>query len=207
MEHVTTPDPSMRLLVANRGEIARRVLRTAHRLGVSTIAIYADPDAGAPHVREASSSVRVGPAALADSYLSIERILEAAHAAGATHVHPGYGFLSERADFARAVGAAGLTWVGPHAVAIDQMGSKINARGLASDAGVPTIPGVDGDHDPDELQAAAERIGYPVLIKASAGGGGKGIRVVHHSDEFVASVAAASEEAKRSFGDAACRCK
>ncbi len=193
----------MRILVANRGEIARRVQRTARRLGYETVAVYADPDADAPFVREADVAVRIGPASLADSYLSVERILEAAKTSGATSVHPGYGFLSENAAFARAVGEAGLVWVGPHAEAIERMGSKIEARRLAETSGVPTIPGFDRSQDPKDLADAAERIGYPVLVKAAAGGGGKGIRIVHDASGLAKALEEAARESERAFGDAA----
>ena len=187
----------MKLLVANRGEIASRVFATARRLGWRTVAVYAEPDRDAPFVRQADESRCIGPAALDQSYLSASTVLDAAAATGADAVHPGYGFLSENADFARAVIAAGLTWVGPHPDAIAQMGAKIEARAIATAAGVPTIPGTsDGD-----LAAAADQIGFPVLVKASAGGGGKGIRIVRSPHEFDDALAAARTEALRSFGD------
>ena len=191
----------MRLLIANRGEIARRVLRTAHRLGHHTIAVYADPDRHAPFVHDASEAVRIGPAALADSYLSIDALLAAAAKTGADAIHPGYGFLSENADFARAVVEAGLTWVGPKAEAIDRMGSKIDARKLARAAGVPIIPGYDDSQDPGDLRPAADEIGYPILVKAAAGGGGKGIRIAHSPDDFDTALRDARAESARSFGD------
>ncbi len=193
----------MRILIANRGEIARRVIRTAHRLGHETVAVYAEPDARAPFVAEATMSVCIGPAELASSYLSIERILTAAAETGATAVHPGYGFLSENTAFARAVAEAGMVWIGPHADAVDRMGSKIEARRLAADAGVPIIPGFDASQDPADMAAAAERIGYPVLVKAAAGGGGKGIRIVHEASGFTEALHEAMSEAERSFGDSA----
>ncbi|MEO1062435.1 MAG: biotin carboxylase N-terminal domain-containing protein [Actinomycetota bacterium] len=193
----------MRILIANRGEIARRVIRTAHRLGHETVAAYADPDADAPFVAEATVSTRLGPADLAESYLSADALLAAAERTGATAVHPGYGFLSENAAFARAVIDAGLTWIGPNPDAIERMGSKIEARRLASAAGVPIIPGFDESQDPTDLAAAAERIGFPVLVKAAAGGGGKGIRIVHEPDGFAAALSEATTEAQRSFGDGA----
>lgn len=191
----------MRILIANRGEIARRVIRTAHRLGHETVAVFADPDARAPQVAEATMATRIGPATLAESYLSIEALLAAAARTGATAVHPGYGFLSENAAFAQAVESAGLVWIGPRADLIEQMGSKIEARRLAAAAGVPTIPGFDESQAPDALAAAAARIGFPVLVKASAGGGGKGIRIVHQADEFAAGLDEARTESKRAFGD------
>jgi acetyl/propionyl-CoA carboxylase alpha subunit len=193
----------MRILIANRGEIARRVIRTAHRLGHETVAAYADPDADAPFVAEATISTRLGPADLSASYLSADALLAAATRTGATAVHPGYGFLSENAAFARAVIDAGLIWVGPKPDAIDRMGSKIEARRLAAAAGVPIIPGFDESQDRADLAAAAERIGFPVLVKAAAGGGGKGIRIVHEPAGFAAALTEATTEAERSFGDGA----
>ena len=192
---------SLRVLIANRGEIARRVMRSAHRLGHSTVAIYADPDANAPFVREATMATRIGPAALSESYLSVPAILGAAKDTGATAIHPGYGFLSENPDFARAVIEAGLIWVGPNPDAIDQMGSKIDARRLATSAGVPVIPGYSDSQDADDLHAAAVEIGYPILVKAAAGGGGKGIRIANGDAEFAAALNDARTEASRSFGD------
>jgi len=191
----------MKLLIANRGEIARRINTTAQRLGYETIAVFADPDQDTPITREADHAVRIGPAPLAESYLSVERILTAAHEHGATAVHPGYGFLSESAEFAEAVVAAGLTWVGPRASAIAAMGSKIEARRLAEQAGVPTIPGFAERQEPEELAAAALTLGFPVLIKAAAGGGGKGIRIATDETAFPAALAEAKAEAERSFGD------
>jgi len=193
----------VRILIANRGEIARRVQRTARQLGHESVAVFADPDRDAPFVREADASLRIGPAALADSYLDPARLLDAAARTGASAVHPGYGFLSESADFARAVGDAGLVWIGPHAKAIEQMGSKIEARRIAAAAGVPTIPGFDASQDPAALADAAADIGFPVLVKAAAGGGGKGIRVVRAAADFPAAAREAAEEAKRAFGDPA----
>ncbi len=193
----------MRILIANRGEIARRVIRTAHRLGHETVAVYAEPDTNAPFVAEATLAVCIGPADLASSYLSVDRILAAASDTGATAVHPGYGFLSENTGFAKAVIDAGMIWIGPHADAVDRMGSKIEARRLADDAGVPIIPGFDESQDPVDLAAAAERIGFPVLVKAAAGGGGKGIRIVHDAAGFDEALNEAMSEADRSFGDSA----
>ncbi|MDE0221118.1 MAG: ATP-grasp domain-containing protein [Spirochaetaceae bacterium] len=187
----------MKLLVANRGEIASRVFATARRLGWRTVAVWAEPDRDAPFVAEADEHCCIGPAALDRSYLNVEVILTAAEETGANAVHPGYGFLSENATFAQAVIDAGLVWVGPHPEAIAQMGAKIEARALAEAAGVPTIPGAsDGD-----LAAAADRIGFPVLVKASAGGGGKGIRIVWSAGEFDSALSEARTEAMRSFGD------
>ncbi len=193
----------MRILIANRGEIARRVIRTAHRLGHETVAVFAEPDALAPFVAEATFSVGIGPAELASSYLSIDRILDAAERTGATAVHPGYGFLSENTAFASAVAEAGMIWIGPHPDAVERMGSKIEARRLAAAAGVPIIPGFDESQDPADLAAAAERIGFPVLVKAAAGGGGKGIRIVNEAAGFTEALREAMSEAERSFGDSA----
>src|SRR4051794_19064262 len=164
------------LLVANRGEIARRVIRTAKRLGIRAVAVYSEADAGMPFVAEADEAVLIGPANPAQSYRNAEAILAAAKATGADAIHPGYGFLSENADFARAVEANGLIWVGPGADAITAMGDKINARNLMAAAGVPVAPGTtDPAHDIDHAIAEAERIGYPVMVKAAAGGGGMGM--------------------------------
>ncbi len=193
----------MKILIANRGEIARRVIRTAERLGHQSVAVYADPDAQAPFVAEATESVNIGPADLAQSYLSIERILAAAAATGATAVHPGYGFLSENTAFARAVSDAGLVWIGPKPDAVESMGSKIQARQLADGAGVPIIPGYDKSQARADLAAAAQDIGFPVLVKAAAGGGGKGIRIVHEPAGFDQALDEAIGEAQRSFGDSA----
>jgi acetyl/propionyl-CoA carboxylase alpha subunit len=193
----------MRILIANRGEIARRIIRTAHRLGHETVAAYADPDRDAPFVHEATIAFRLGPADLASSYLSVERMLTAIEATGADAVHPGYGFLAENGPFARAVIAAGCAWIGPNPDAVESMGSKIEARRLAQTSDVPIIPGYDATQDEAELVAAADRIGYPVLVKAAAGGGGKGIRIAHSPDGFLAALHEASSEAQRSFGDGA----
>ncbi len=187
----------MKLLVANRGEIASRVFATARRLGWRTVAVFAEPDRNAPFVRQGDEARCIGPAALDQSYLSVPRILAAAADASADAVHPGYGFLSENAEFARSAIDAGLTWVGPHPEAIAHMGAKVEARAIAERAGVPTIPGAsEGD-----LATAASEIGFPVLVKASAGGGGKGIRIVRSPDGFAAALGEARTEAFRSFGD------
>lgn len=187
----------MKLLVANRGEIASRVFATARRLGWRTVAVYAEPDGDAPFALEADEAICIGPASLERSYLDAGAIVAAAHETGADAIHPGYGFLSENADFARAVVEAGLNWVGPHPDAIAQMGSKIEARAIAESAGVPTIPGFS-DADIDGVR---EQLSFPVLIKASAGGGGKGIRIVRSADGFDAALLEARTEALRSFGD------
>ncbi|WP_334160991.1 acetyl/propionyl/methylcrotonyl-CoA carboxylase subunit alpha [Phenylobacterium sp.] len=190
------------ILVANRGEIARRVFSTARRLGIATVAVYSEADAGAPHVREADRAVLIGPAVARESYLVGERIIAAAIETGADAIHPGYGFLSENADFAEAVMAAGLTWIGPPPAAIRAMGLKDAAKALMQEAGVPVTPGYLGeDQDPATLAREAERIGYPVLIKAVAGGGGKGMRRVEGPGDFDAALTSAKREAKASFGD------
>jgi acetyl/propionyl-CoA carboxylase alpha subunit len=190
------------LLIANRGEIARRVIRTARRLGVRTVAVYSQADAGAPHAREADAAVEIGPAPARESYLVGEAILDAARKSGAAAIHPGYGFLSENADFAEAVIAAGLVWVGPPPGAIRAMGLKDAAKRLMAAAGVPVTPGYLGD---DQSEAALARqaaaIGWPVLIKAVAGGGGKGMRAAHGPAEFAAALAGARREATSAFGD------
>ena len=193
----------MRILVANRGEIATRIIRTATRLGFQTVAVFADPDRGAPHVRQATMAIRLGPADLDRSYLSIEALVAAAEQTASTAVHPGYGFLSERADFARAVEAAGLLWVGPRPEAIEIMGSKIEARRLAARTGIPIVPGFDSSQDDQALTAGAHQIGFPVLVKASAGGGGKGIRIAFTPSELPGALSQARSESRRSFGDAA----
>jgi len=190
------------LLIANRGEIARRVIRTARRLGVRTVAVYSDADANALHVREADAAVHIGPPPARESYLVQQKILDAAKAAGAEAIHPGYGFLSENAKFADAVKAAGLIWVGPPASSILAMGLKDAAKKLMTEAGVPVTPGYLGDDQSEaRLQSEADRIGYPVLIKAVAGGGGKGMRRVNAAGEFSAALASAKREAAASFGD------
>ncbi len=191
-----------KLLIANRGEIACRVIRTAKRLGVATVAVYSDADAAAPHVREADEAVRLGPAPARESYLRSDAILDAAKATGADAIHPGYGFLSENADFARACDKAGLIFVGPPADAIDAMGLKDRAKKLMEEAGVPVTPGYHGeDQDPGQLAKEASRIGYPVLIKAVAGGGGKGMRRVEGAKEFRDALDSCKREASASFGD------
>ena len=190
------------LLIANRGEIARRIIRTARRLGVRTVAVYSQADADAPHVREADEAVLLGPPAARESYLAADKILAAARATGAEAIHPGYGFLSENADFAEAVQAAGLVWVGPPASAIRAMGLKDAAKRLMAEAGVPVTPGYLGDdQDPTRLAAEAAKIGWPVLIKAVAGGGGKGMRKVEAAGDFASALASATREAKAAFGD------
>jgi 3-methylcrotonyl-CoA carboxylase alpha subunit len=190
------------VLIANRGEIACRIIRTARSLGVRTIAVHSDADARALHVRDADEAVRIGPAPARESYLLGERIIAAAKDTGAAAIHPGYGFLSENADFAEAVIAAGIVWVGPSPASIRAMGLKDAAKQRMIDAGVPVTPGYLGeDQSPDRLQAEADRIGYPVLIKAVAGGGGKGMRRVDHAADFADALQSCRREAASSFGD------
>ncbi|GMG84018.1 acetyl/propionyl/methylcrotonyl-CoA carboxylase subunit alpha [Paralimibaculum aggregatum] len=194
-----------KILIANRGEIACRVIATARRLGVRTVAVYSDADAAAKHVALADEAVHIGPAAVAESYLQGARIVEAALATGAEAIHPGYGFLSENPDFVAAVEAAGLVFVGPPASAIRAMGLKDAAKRLMVEAGVPVVPGYHGEsQDPDLLAAEAGKIGYPVLIKARAGGGGKGMRLVERAADFRAALEGAQREGQASFGDPAC---
>ena len=190
------------ILIANRGEIARRITRTARRMGLRVIAVYSDPDANALHVKEADAAVRIGTAPATDSYLVGERIIAAAKETGAEAIHPGYGFLSENADFAEKVKAAGLIWVGPPASAIRAMGLKDAAKKRMTDAGVPVTPGYLGeDQSEARLKKAADEIGYPVLIKAVAGGGGKGMRQVERAEDFAAALESCRREAKASFKD------
>lgn len=190
------------VLVANRGEIAVRVIRTLRELGIRSVAVFSDADADARHVREADTAVRIGPAAAAESYLSVERLLDAARRTGAEAVHPGYGFLAENAAFARAAAEAGLAFIGPPAPAISLMGDKIRAKETVKAAGVPVVPGSSGSGLTDaELVAAAGEIGMPVLLKPSAGGGGKGMRLVREASVLAEEIAAARREAKSSFGD------
>ncbi|MGW6858696.1 ATP-binding protein [Streptomyces xanthophaeus] len=190
------------VLVANRGEIAVRVIRTLRQLGVRSVAVFSDADADARHVREADTAVRIGPAAAAESYLSVERLLDAARRTGAEAVHPGYGFLAENAAFAQACADAGLAFIGPPASAISLMGDKIRAKETVKAAGVPVVPGSSGSGLSDaELASAAAEIGMPVLLKPSAGGGGKGMRLVRDAAVLGEEIAAARREARSSFGD------
>ncbi len=191
-----------RLLVANRGEIARRIMRTCRRLGIETVAVFSDADAGAEFVRDADYAVALGGNTPAESYLRIEAVVAALERTGADAVHPGYGFLAENADFARAVAAAGATFVGPDPEAIAAMGSKLEAKRLMSEAGVPLLPSAElGRLDGDELAAACAEIGYPLLIKASAGGGGRGMRVVADEAKLADAAEAARRESASAFGD------
>ncbi|MGZ0004189.1 acetyl/propionyl/methylcrotonyl-CoA carboxylase subunit alpha [Burkholderia gladioli] len=191
-----------KILIANRGEIACRVAATCRRLGIASVAVYSDADARAKHVEACDQAVPIGGAAAADSYLRYERIIEAARATGAQAIHPGYGFLSENEDFAEACAAAGIVFIGPPVAAIAAMGSKAAAKALMHEAGVPLVPGYHGDdQDPALLHREADAIGYPVLLKASAGGGGKGMRVVERSADFPAALASCQREAASSFGN------
>ncbi len=191
-----------KILIANRGEIARRIIRTAHRMGLETVALYSDADANAPHVREATQAVHIGRAPASDSYLVIDKLLAAARKSGADAVHPGYGFLSENADFADAVRAEGLIFIGPPGEAMRVMGLKDGAKAAMKKAGVPITPGYQGkDQALPRLEMAAQAIGYPLLIKAVAGGGGKGMRRVDSPAEFGDALLAAQREAARSFGN------
>jgi 3-methylcrotonyl-CoA carboxylase alpha subunit len=191
-----------KILIANRGEIACRVAVTARRLGVQTVAVYSDADAQAKHVAACDEAVHIGASAPKDSYLQWQRIIAAAQATGAQAIHPGYGFLSENEDFAQACADAGLVFIGPPASSIKAMGLKAQSKQLMEKAGVPLVPGYHGaNQDPALLQAEADRIGYPVLIKASAGGGGKGMRAVEKAEDFADALASCKREAINSFGD------
>ena len=192
------------ILIANRGEIAARIIRTARSMGIRTIAVHSEADANALHVRMADHSVPIGGPRPADSYLRGERIIAAALATGAQAIHPGYGFLSENPDFVDQVTAAGLVFIGPSASAIRAMGLKDAAKALMHEAGVPVVPGYHGaSQDPEHLAGAADAIGYPVLIKAVAGGGGKGMRLVEDPRDFPAALASAQGEAQTAFGNPA----
>lgn len=196
--------PFHKILIANRGEIALRVMRTCRAMGIASVAVYSDADAGAPHVRLADEAVCIGPPPSKESYLNIEKIIAAARQTHADAVHPGYGFLSENADFAAACESAGLTFIGPSPETIRQMGLKSAARKIAAAAGVPVVPGYDGeDQSLATLRRQARTLGWPVLIKASAGGGGKGMRVVREAAEIEAAIEGARREAEKAFGDGA----
>ncbi|MBW7851258.1 MAG: acetyl-CoA carboxylase biotin carboxylase subunit [Rhodospirillales bacterium] len=191
-----------KILVANRGEIACRVIRTARRMGIATVAVYSEADAGAMHVAMADEAVLLGPAAARESYLDAGKVIAAATATGAQAVHPGYGFLSENAEFAEACAAAGIVFIGPPVHAIQVMGSKAASKRLMGEAGVPMVPGYHGDDQSGAaLEKAAAEIGFPVLVKASAGGGGKGMRIVNEAGELAEALAGARREAKAAFGD------
>ncbi len=199
MAHVSLA-PITRLLIANRGEIARRVMRTAREMGIYTIAIYADGDAAAPFVKDADEAIALNGETSAETYLDVAKVLAACERTGADAVHPGYGFLSENTEFASAVEAAGMRWVGPSPDAIAQMGDKLSAKALMTKANVPTLPAREL-REGDDFAAAAKEVGYPVLVKASAGGGGRGMRVVENEAQLADAVASARREAGASFGD------
>ncbi|MFC6745148.1 acetyl/propionyl/methylcrotonyl-CoA carboxylase subunit alpha [Methylobacterium persicinum] len=191
-----------KILIANRGEIACRVIKTARRMGIKTVAVYSDADRDAVHVAMADEAVHIGPAAASQSYLVIEKIVEACKATGAQAVHPGYGFLSEREAFPKALEAAGIVFIGPNPGAIAAMGDKIESKKAAAAAKVSTVPGYLGViENPEHAVKIADEIGYPVMIKASAGGGGKGMRIAHSADEVAEGFARAKSEASSSFGD------
>ena len=195
--------PYRKILIANRGEIALRILRTAHAMGYQTVAVHSDADRDAAHVREAGEAVHVGPAAPTESYLRVDRILEAARLSGADAVHPGYGFLAENAEFVRACKEQGLAFIGPPAEAIEAMGDKAASKRLMESAGVPCVPGYQGeDQGHETLQAEAERIGFPIMIKATAGGGGRGMRLVQDATGFADALQSAQSEAAAAFGNA-----
>lgn len=195
-----TVKPITRLLIANRGEIARRIIRTAHEMGIGTVAVYADGDATAPFVRDSDMAIALGGSTSLETYLDIDKVIDACRRSGADAVHPGYGFLSENANFAEAVVAAGMRWVGPTPEAINKMGDKLSAKKLMQEAGVPTLAALQFA-DGEDIAAMAREIGYPVLVKASAGGGGRGMRVVEAEEDLTDAVDGARREAKAAFGD------
>jgi len=191
-----------KILIANRGEIALRIIRAAHELGVQAVAVYSEADRFAPHVLAADEAYLIGPAPSAQSYLRQDALIEIAHRSGAEAIHPGYGFLSERAPFIHAVREAGLVFIGPSAAAVEAMGDKTSARKRVMEAGVPVVPGTkEALRDADEARRVAAEIGYPILLKAAAGGGGKGMRVVHSENEVERALTAAGNEARAAFGD------
>jgi acetyl-CoA carboxylase biotin carboxylase subunit len=191
-----------KILIANRGEIAVRVIRACREMGISTVAVYSDVDRASLHVRKADEAYHIGPAAAAESYLRADKILEVAKRSGAEAIHPGYGFLSENAKFAQACADSGVKFIGPTSASMEMMGSKTRARQEMEKAGVPLVPGTArGLASPEEAEGVAERVGYPVMLKAAAGGGGKGMRLVHSREELRPALEAAESEAQRSFGD------
>ena len=191
-----------KILIANRGEIAIRVMRTAADMGIKTVAVFSDADAGALFVSTADEAVCIGGFYATDSYLVPDKIIAAAKLTGADAIHPGYGFLSENAGFSKRCKEEGIIFIGPAAEVIEVMGSKIGAKEIMKKAGVPVVPGYNGaDQTPERFKLEAEKIGFPVLLKASAGGGGKGMRIVNKSDELEAAIEGASREAEKSFGD------
>src|SRR5579871_178663 len=191
-----------KILIANRGEIVVRVIRACHELGIAAVAVYSDADRAALHVRKADEAYRLGPAPASESYLKIETILDVAKKCRADAIHPGYGFLSENAKFARACAEAGVKFIGPSAASMEMMGSKTRARQNMEKAGIPFVPGTSrGLESPEQALQVADKIGYPIMLKAAAGGGGKGMRLVHTAGELKAALEAAQSEAQRSFGD------
>jgi acetyl-CoA carboxylase biotin carboxylase subunit len=198
-----TPTLFRKVLVANRGEIAVRIIRACRELGLDAVAVFSDVDRDAMHVRYANEAYHIGPAQARESYLSIEKLLDVAKRSGAEAIHPGYGFLAERADFAQACQDAGVAFIGPPPSAIAAMGDKVVARRTVAAAGVPIVPGTEHDLSDEDLIRAAEGVGYPLLIKATAGGGGKGMRLVQGPDELPTAIAAARREAQAAFGDGA----
>ena len=190
-----------KILIANRGEIAIRILRACRELGIRTVAVYSDADKNALHVQQADEAIHIGLAAAKESYLNMEKIIAAAKTANADAVHPGYGFLSENASFAAAVTSTGLTFIGPSADSIRLMGDKAESKIRMKEAGVPTVPGFEGLEAQDDFRNAANEISYPVLVKAAAGGGGKGMRVVNEESELHEAIESARREALNAFGD------
>ena len=191
-----------KILIANRGEIAVRVIRACHEMGIAAVAVYSDVDRASLHVRKADEAYPIGPPAATESYLNIQKILDVAARSGADAIHPGYGFLSENAKFARACVEAGVKFIGPTAAAMDAMGSKTRARQAMERAGVPFVPGTSrGLESVEQAQEVAARIGYPVMLKAAAGGGGKGMRLVQAPADLKSALEGARSEAERSFGD------
>src|ERR1700684_247879 len=191
-----------KILIANRGEIAVRIIRACREMGIATVAVYSDVDRAALHVRKSDEAYPIGPAAAAESYLRMDKILDVAKRSGADAIHPGYGFLSENAKFAQACADAGVIFIGPTPHSMDLMGEKTSARQQMEKAGIPFVPGTSrGLASAEEGEQVAERIGYPVMLKAAAGGGGKGMRLVHARQELRSSLESAQSEAQRSFGD------
>lgn len=204
MNHAASPRPITKVLVANRGEIALRIMRTVRAMGLQSVAVYSDVDADMPFARYADEAVHIGPAPASESYLLTDRILSAAKETGADAIHPGYGFLSENAEFAQAVEAAGIAFIGPQPDSIRTMGDKLSAKTAVAAQNVPLVPGSDGEvTDLDEAERLAQQIGFPVMVKASAGGGGKGMRVVHDPAMLRSATQRAMSEAKSAFGNGA----
>src|SRR5512145_983102 len=190
-----------KILIANRGEIAIRVMSACKELGIRTVAVYSDADQNALHVQQADEAIHIGPAAPKESYLNMEKVIAAAKQSNADAIHPGYGFLSENASFATAVDSAQLTFIGPSADSIRAMGDKAESKIRMKEAGVPTVPGYEGLESENDFKQAANEIGYPVLVKAAAGGGGKGMRVVNEESELTEAIESAEREALHAFGD------